>query len=161
MHLPLVRTYVRGQDRWGSGAFRASRGKDSGGKPKLHKGIDIVALPGFESLACCVGDVTKIWYPYAQEEPKEGFKDEEERRRFYLKKAMRYVQVTTPGGNRVRHFYVDPAVKLGSRVVPGRVLGKVQDIEKIYPDITPHYHFEVFDRHNQIVNPHRFIEDQV
>ncbi|MCG7948042.1 MAG: M23 family metallopeptidase [Candidatus Thiodiazotropha taylori] len=161
MNLPVVRTRVRGQDNWGRGDFKAPRGTYTNGQPKLHKGIDIEAYPGYEVIACCVGDVTKIGFPYEQTEPGEGFKNEDERRRLYLKKAMRYVEVTTPGKNRVRHFYVDPSVKVGDRIIQGRTLGTVQDIAAIYPGITPHYHFEIYDRHGRIVNPYRFLEDQV
>lgn len=154
MNLPVVRTCVRGQDNWGSGDFDAPRGI------RRHKGIDIVAHPGYEVIACCVGDVSKIGFPYAQDDP-DGFDNEDERRKFFLKAAMRYIEVMTPGKNRVRHFYVDPSVKVGDRIIQGRTLGTVQDIAAIYPGITPHYHFEVYDRNNRIVNPYHFLEDQI
>jgi hypothetical protein len=101
MRLPLVRTCVCGNDLWGSGEFQAPRGK------REHKGIDIVAHPGYEVIACCIGEISKIGYPCGQSEPDGGFKNEDKRRTFYLKKAMRYVEVTTPGRYRVRHFYMD------------------------------------------------------
>ncbi|MCG7932098.1 MAG: M23 family metallopeptidase [Candidatus Thiodiazotropha lotti] len=161
MKLPVVRTRVRGQDGWGSGEFQAPRGTKPNGEKKYHKGIDIEADPGYEVISCCLGDVTKIGYPYAQSEPANGFKNEDERRTFYLKKALRYVEVTTPGKNRVRHFYVSPLVSVGDRIIPGRTLGIVQDIEAVYPEMTPHFHFEVLDRSGQVVNPYHFLEDQI
>jgi hypothetical protein len=45
--------------------------------------------------------------------------------------------------------------------VPGRTLGRVQDIEKVYPKITPHYHFEVLDRRGLVINLYLFLEDSI
>ncbi|MCG7985071.1 MAG: M23 family metallopeptidase [Candidatus Thiodiazotropha lotti] len=155
MKLPVVRTSVRGQDNLGSGEFGAPRGS------RKHKGIDIVAYPGFEVLSVCHGEVTKIGYPYSQDDLSADHSNEDERRKFYLKKAMRYVEVMTTGRVKVRYFYVTPAVMVGDRIHPGRSLGIVQDIAAIYPGITPHFHFEVLDRSGQVVNPYHFLEDQI
>jgi murein DD-endopeptidase MepM/ murein hydrolase activator NlpD len=153
MNLPLVRTKVRQFDRWGSGEFEASRGE------RKHKGIDIEARAGWEVLSVCDGRVTKIGYPYSQAEP-ESFKSEDDRREFQLRKKMRYVEVTTGLGERVRYFYVSPTVMVGDIVKAGRTLGLVQDIVEIYPGITPHFHFEVLTAGGGVINPYRFLEER-
>jgi murein DD-endopeptidase MepM/ murein hydrolase activator NlpD len=152
MRLPVIRTFVRGQDRWGSGEFQAPRGD------RVHNGIDIVTPPGSEVLAVSAGKVTKIGFPYSQAEPELGFKTENERKRWQLKAALRYVQVSTKTGQDVRYFYVDPDVRVGDQVAVGRTLGFVQDLQPIYQGITDHYHFEVKWDGNY-VNPYAYLED--
>lgn len=154
MLLPVIRTSVRGQDVWGSGEFEASR---SGGRK--HKGIDIVAPPGAEVIAVSGGHVSKIWYPYSQADP-ESFPNEDERRRFYEKKALRYVEIETFLGRRVRYFYINPVVEVGDHVAAGRTtLGIVKNLQGIYPGITDHYHFEVKDKSGLIMNPYQYLGD--
>lgn len=137
---------------WGSGEFEAPRGS------RKHKGIDIVAPVGAEVISVTNGDVTKIGFPYAQD-PLGQYTNEDERRAFYLKKAMRYVQITTLLGRRVRYFYVDPVVEVGDKVYPGETLGTTQDLGKVYPGITPHFHFEVMDDKGAIMNPYTYLGD--
>jgi murein DD-endopeptidase MepM/ murein hydrolase activator NlpD len=153
MRLPVIRTFVRNQDRWGSGEFQAPRGK------RKHKGIDIACPPGAEVLAVAGGQVTRIGFPYDQEPPLNGFQDEDDRRRFHLKAALRYIEVTAPGGRRPRYFYVDPAVKVGDKIAEGRVLGIAQNLQPIYPGIIDHYHFEVLTPSGAVVNPYAFLEE--
>jgi murein DD-endopeptidase MepM/ murein hydrolase activator NlpD len=140
-------------DSWGSGHFQAARGNHK------HKGIDIVCPPDSEVLAVTGGTVTRIGFPYVQEPTPAGFKSEDDRRRFLLKADYRYVEVTTPGGRRVRYFYVDPAVKVGDKVAEGRILGSAQSLQPVYPGITDHYHFEVLTPSGAVVDPYKFLED--
>lgn len=110
---------ARGRDRYGAGYFGASRGSRS------HGGVDFVRKAGEPVLAFAGGKVTKLGYPY----------------RDHLE--YRYVEITDDRGFRCRYFYADPHVSVGDRVVPGGLLGRAQDLERLYPGITPHYHFEV------------------
>jgi murein DD-endopeptidase MepM/ murein hydrolase activator NlpD len=152
--LPLIQTVVREQDAWGSGEFGASR---QGGR-RTHKGIDVIAPPGSEVLAVSAGTVTRIGFPYSQHEPPAGFQDEYERRRFCLKKVFRYIEVTTPRGKRVRYFYLEPLVSQGDHVTQNQPLGTTQSLERVYPGITPHFHFEVLTPSGKAVNPYGYLE---
>lgn len=135
--LPQMITYLRGQDRHGSGAYGASR---DGGR-RVHKGVDIA----FQVAARMSGTVTKIGYPYSQND---------------LDKAhFRYVEVTDEAGFRLRYFYVSPTVEIHQIVERGDPLGFPQDLTGIYPGITPHCHFEVINLDGEYVDPIAYLED--
>ncbi len=51
----------RVMDTWGSGHFGASRGE------RTHIGIDYACSPGSQILAPCIGEVTKLGYPYSND----------------------------------------------------------------------------------------------
>lgn len=123
---------LRGTDKWGQGHFGASRGG------RKHMGVDVCCEAGDLVKSYTPGTVTKIGYPYDPRIPgKEDF---------------RYVQVTFDG-NHFRYFYLTPTVFVGQRVLPGDCLGVAQDLTGLYPDITPHFHFEIIDPHGQHVDP--------
>ena len=124
-----TRPMVRGIDNHGSGEYGAPRGD------RTHNGMDFAVLPGSKVESVANGVVTKIGYPYADA------------------LQYRYVQVTDNFGFRARYFYVDPEVSLGDRIAKGDVLGKVQCLNKRYPGITPHVHFEVKNKRLEFVNP--------
>jgi murein DD-endopeptidase MepM/ murein hydrolase activator NlpD len=110
-------------------------------------------------LAVAPGTVTKLGYPYSQPHEGQTWANEDDRRRFMLKAAMRYVEVTTRHGYRVRYFYVQPDVSVGDRIAEGRVLGLAQHLQPIYPGIIDHYHFEVLTPSGEVADPYRFLED--
>lgn len=138
MRLPQITTYVRGIDKFGSGAFGASR---DGGK-RTHKGVDIA----FQVAAIAPGKVTKIGYPYDPTKHPE-------------KAHFRYVEVTDEARRRVRYFYLDPTVSVGELIEMGEGLGFLQDLTQVYPGITPHFHFEILDELGQVIDPMTYLGD--
>lgn len=111
----------RGSDKWGSGAFGASRGD------RIHKGIDYACYKGSLVLSPVTGECTKIGFPYA--DPKKG--------------NYRYVQITDSEGREHRIFYIEPQVRRGDWVETGDVLGESQGIADHYPGMTDHVHYEI------------------
>ncbi len=116
---------IRGFDSQGAGYFGASR---AGGSRK-HNGVDFVCHPHDEIISLTDGIVTKIGYPYDPSNEKKGH--------------MRYIQITDKDGNDVRYFYVTPHVDLYDTIKRGDKIGRSQDLTRIYPGITQHFHFEV------------------
>ncbi len=110
---------TRNRDKYGAGYFGASRGK------RTHNGVDFVVQPHQNVCAFQRGTVTKLGYPYAN----------------HLE--YRYVEVTDARGYRCRYFYCSPILAVGDVVDRGGVVGIAQDLSKLYPGITPHFHFEV------------------
>lgn len=128
---------VRGVDKWGSGAYLASRGE------RTHRGVDFACCPGTEILSLTGGKVTKLGYPYNPQDEKKGH--------------YRYVEVTDSKGYRVRYFYVNPAVVVGQMIKAGDALGLTQSLQRAYPDMTNHIHFEVKTQ-DRFVNPIEYME---
>lgn len=122
----------RGTDKWGSGAFGASRGKHK------HEGIDYRADPGDLCLPMKPGVVTKVGYPYANDF------------------SFRYVEVEDFEGYKARYFYVDPVVKEGDHVSLLSPLGVVQSLNGRYPGIKDHVHVEVISPDNRVINPESY-----
>jgi len=132
--LKKIQDYVvRGQDSQGAGWFGAPRGD------RLHNGVDLVCSDREPVCAFLPGTVTKIGFPYSPD--------------LHPDKAhLRYIQVDTDG-NQLRYFYVKPRVKLGQKVGMNEVLGISQDLTKMYPGITQHFHFEIRDPSKEIIRP--------
>lgn len=128
---------LRTNDKYGSGAYLASRGH------RLHQGIDVECPPGSRVLTVSSGLCTKIGFPYSQDNEK--------------KAQYRYIQITDDDGHDVRYFYVEPSVTIGDRVARMNPIGVAQDLQKIYPGITDHIHFEV-KLGGAFINPHEYIE---
>jgi len=128
-------------DKWGSGAYGASRGG------RKHRGIDFLSLPGQVLLSPIAGRVTKIGWPYSQSE----------------KRHFRYVEVTDVSRLRHRFFYVDAkdfAVK-GDVVTVGDLLGAVQNIASLHEGMGNHVHYEIMRVANgkrEYLNPDEFLE---
>ena len=131
-----IRPPTRGTDKWGSGAYRASRGD------RKHNGIDIACYAGSVILSPHYGTVSKIGYPYDPNDPKKGH--------------LRYVQVTERGGFLCRYFYVLPDVKVGDQIMTGDELGVAQGLSNIYEGITDHIHYEV-KLNGVFVNPDEYL----
>ena len=138
LNSPLL---IRGQDDFGSGAFQASRGR------RKHKGIDIACYKGTAVGSDVYGKVTKIGYPYNQDDKR--------------KKHFRYVQVTDSLGRDHRYFYVIPSVDVGDIVNRGVLLGITQGIAEAYntdlKTMTDHFHYEVKED-GEYLNPHKVLE---
>lgn len=109
---------IRGTDRYGSGAFGASR---DGGERK-HLGVDYVAQPGDTWRSRITGKVTHVGRAYA---------------------GTDYGSIRIAGvGVEHRILYIKPSVEVGDHVKKGEEIGTVQDIAARYIGITPHVHVE-------------------
>ncbi len=113
---------LRTTDKWGSGAFGASRGDHT------HKGVDVETYEGQQILSPIKGIVTKIGRPYAAAE----------------KAYLQYVEVSN-GGYKFRFFYVQSVVAVNDEINIGDVLGVSQGLDKFYPGIIEHMHFEIMN----------------
>lgn len=140
----LIDAPIRGHDKWGSGAYQASR-VGSDGTRHSHKGDDIACCAGSTIFAQSSGKVTKIGYPYPPDHPAKGH--------------YRYVQITDTAGNRVRYFYVAPTVKLDAEVKRGEPIGVTQGVTKVYPGITDHFHFEVLQADGEPMDPELYLRE--
>ncbi len=124
---------IRGQDCQGAGHWQAPRGE------RKHNGIDYICDSGDQVIALKDGLVTKIGYPYNPNDTTKGH--------------LRYVEVTDNKKARVRYFYIKPKVKVGDKIRVNDILGISQDLTKIYPGITQHYHLEVIG----YINPEEYL----
>ena len=87
--------------------------------------------------------------------------DEKDPERFNEKALFRYVEVSNELGLRARYFYIKPLVKQGDRVTRCSILGVYQSLQKVFPGITDHYHFEVLKmvgNKKVFSDPEQFIE---
>lgn len=134
----MITPNIRGYDKQGAGHFGASRGKRS------HNGIDFVCDVDDTVKSLIAGVVTKIGYHYAPSDIHKGH--------------LRYVEVTDSKGFRCRYFYILPHVSFGDTVKSGEILGKSQDLTKIYHGITQHFHFEVKTQNDKTINPHEYFK---
>lgn len=135
---------IRGVDKWGNGAFGASR---DGGSRK-HVGVDIIVRDGELFLSLNSGVVTRLGYVY-----KGNY-------------TFRLIEVTCKNGDKWRYFYVDPVgpdkkriVELGLKISVGQVLGITQSLQKKYPGITPHVHFEII-KNGEYIDPTEIVENE-
>lgn len=157
MLLPMIRTMIRGQDEWGSGAFGASRD----GGSRTHNGIDIVAPYGSSPVTLTECKILRVGHPYDPRPSSElDIRTEAARKKHDLKAAMRLIVLEDPYGNQIKLMYVLPFdhIKPGLKLPQYASICTTQDLDPIYPGITPHYHFEVSDDHGRIINPHDYLE---
>ena len=123
----LTELQERGQDKWGSGAYLASRGG------RDHNGVDLAVQPETEIKATFAGTVTKLGFPYGDD------------------LNYRYVQISKDGYD-YRIFYVHPIVNIGDEVTEDTIIGTSQNLNKRYEGITEHVHLEV-KKDGEFVNP--------
>lgn len=128
---------IRGFDKFGCGAFGASRD----GGTRTHKGVDIITRDGEPFYSLNEGTVTKLGYVY-----KGSY-------------TFRYVQVTDKDGAAWRYHYLTPTVELGLKIKVGQEIGTSQSLEKKYPGITPHCHFEVM-KNGFFVDPTKYVQPE-
>jgi len=124
---------IRQQDAWGDGRFGASRGG------RTHNGVDLAIPPNELFTSPVDGKVTKIGWPYR--DPDRGY--------------IRYVQIEANGYN-YRFFYLNPLVKVGDTIFKGDIIGSTQSLDKYYPGITEHVHFEII-HNDEYINPTPFV----
>ena len=125
---------IRGNDCHGSGAWQAPRGS------RKHSGEDIICKKGDHITSDVDGKVTKIGYPYNPGDLNKGH--------------LRYVEVTDSNKSRVRYFYIFPTAVKGQEIKKGDILGISQDLTKIYPGITQHFHLEIIG----YIQPTKYLE---
>lgn len=118
----------RNTDRYGSGAFWASRD----GGTRHHLGSDIISVPGDLIESPIHGTVKRTGLAYT---------------------GWDYGLIELWGrgdheGLRVLLLYVEPDIASGALVHPGAQLGVAQDLTRKYPDITCHVHLEIWQAHN-------------
>jgi len=121
---------IRGQDRWGSGEWHASR---DGGTRK-HEGIDYAMWPGSLFFAPMSGTVTKLGFAYSDDLTR-----------------WRYCEMVE-GDYRARFFYITPSVAVSQIVRKGDPIGTVEDLRERYDSITPHVHISLW-RGEHRLNP--------
>jgi len=133
---------IRGQDAWGDGAFHAKRTKLRDGVKiqYLHEGLDYKCYPGSTVLSLKEGVVTKIGYPYNPNGEKGH---------------LRYVQITDLEGYNARYFYVKTHLNVGTKVYKYHPIGKTQELGKIFPGISEHFHLEI-EKHGKKIDPNLY-----
>jgi murein DD-endopeptidase MepM/ murein hydrolase activator NlpD len=148
MHKPLNQIIDRGNDPTGFGHFGAKRGFRNG-KPRYHKGHDVVSVPGEEVYSMIEGEVTKIGYMY--------------------KNALqfRYVEVTNET-YRIRLCYVEKAsfLKVGIQVCEGDRVAFAQDIAKHHNRnkkkgqalMINHIHVEIYNK-GKLIDPNIYLKE--
>ena len=127
---------IRASDNWGDGHYGASRGMR-----RKHKGIDYACYPGTTIKSIKYGQVTKLGFPYDDDEDGDGKPD------------FDYVEITDPAGNRARYFYVKPCVAAGDMIQSGQDIGVTQELGKKYKGITEHLHLEVIGHDGKHFDP--------
>ncbi len=123
---------VRGKDKFGSGAFGASRD----GGSRSHNGIDFVVTPGETIFSPITGTVVRYAAPYPDDSRYSGVVIQNEE---YL----------------VKIFYILPnQVKPGQKVSRGQAIGVAQKISTKYgAGMTEHVHVEVWPGGKAPANP--------
>lgn len=117
---------VRGTDKYGSGAFGASRSRD--GTEYSHKGVDITCTVGQAVVAPCNGVVTTIALAYAGDDRYHSI----------------HIQPDADLVADLKLLYVKPArTGLPYTVYAGQELGTSEDLNSRYPGITQHVHCEL------------------
>lgn len=122
-HQIASKNQVRGKDKYGSGAFGASRD----GGSRTHNGIDFVVTPGETIYSPIDGKVIRYSSPYPDDSRYSGLHIQNEK---YL----------------VKMWYLLPnQVKPGQKVTRGQALGVAQKISTKYgAGMVDHVHVEVW-----------------
>ncbi len=131
----------RGSDIHGQGHYGAPRGS------RKHNGEDAACWPNSKVGSLLAGRVSKIGTPYRQEDNKPH------------RNKLRYIQITTViemDTYHLRYFYVEPMVQVSQTIAEGDIIGSAQDLRPIYPEMTPHVHFEV-KKNGVFIDPKAFI----
>ena len=136
----IIKPPPRTVDNWGQGCYGAPRGS------RKHKGEDFACVPGSEICAEKYGRVTKIGYPYDDDEDHDGKPD------------FTYIEIEDPTGNKCRYFYVKPSVLVGDMVQSGQVIGTSQALGGKYEGITEHIHIEVKDKDGVFFDPKDYLK---
>jgi len=119
--LPPAARGVRGYDRWGSGAYGASRDRGM----RVHLGLDFVTEANESIHAPASGVVRRIGRAYRDTD------------------AYPLVEIETASGCMIRVLYVAPTVRVGDYVAAGQVIGSAITLTTRYEGICDHVHVEV------------------
>ena len=125
---------IRDQDAWGNGHYGATRGT------RTHNGVDLVCVPDEPFLSPLTGLVTKVGYPYGDPE----------------RRYIRYVEITSKG-HKFRFFYLNPLVKVGDNITKNDIIGTVISLQRFYPNITEHVHFEIINQQGEFIDPTSYV----
>lgn len=127
---PMVRpAKVRPKDPQGSGHYLASRGS------RPHMGVDLLTRPGQKVYAPFSGTVTRFPYPYASDTSFTGVE---------IQNKMQ----------KLKAFYVTPAVQKGQNVRAEQLIGYSQDIASKYgKGMMNHIHVELYDSQGNNIDP--------
>jgi hypothetical protein len=147
MNKPLNKIIYRGNDPTGYGHFGAKRGFRNG-KPRYHKGHDLVSIAGEEVYSMIDGLITKYGYMYANA------------------LQFRYIEVTNKT-YRIRLCYIEKhsLFKVGSKVCAGDRFAFAQDIAKYHNRnkkgkkqnlMINHVHVEIYKNGN-LVDPNIYL----
>jgi len=130
---------VRGMDRWASdgGAYHAKRSRD--GRPRLHEGIDFVAVPGTPLVAPAPSRFIRFADPYPDA----------------VDSRLGGAVLRTPNNWEIKFLYcrVDDNIREGRLLRRGERFAVAQSLQKLYPGIQDHVHVEVFNPSGERVNP--------
>jgi murein DD-endopeptidase MepM/ murein hydrolase activator NlpD len=137
----FIQPPLRVVDNWGQGHYGAPRGS------RKHKGKDFACYPGSIIRSVKSGIVTKIGYPYDDDNDHDGKPD------------FTYVEITDTNGCKARYFYVKPCIAKGEWAYRGDVIGETQELGKKYEGITEHMHFEVKNEDGIFFDPDYYSED--
>ena len=133
---------IRGQDKWGSGAFGASRGK------RKHNGVDFICTPGQSVwFPFDVGYMTRIARPYSKGDYLGCEIHAEDKGSFYVCKLFYFIPNAT-------------AIIEETKLHKGVVIGKAQDISEKYPGMIRHIHLQVSHAYHETkwFNPENILE---
>lgn len=121
----------RGCDAGGCGHFGASRGA------RLHKGYDVLSIPGAQVRSPVKGKITRFVDPYGD---------------------GRYNGIQIDTEKEVwKIMYMQPIQQLINRdVKPGDILGYAQNIALKYPSVQPHLHVEIW-KNGVAIDPEPYI----
>ena len=127
---------IRGDDKYGTGAFGAPRSRDGAAHP--HMGLDIVTVPGQPIILPAPLKCVRVAVPYP-----EGIDAD----------VLKGILLEAMDGLQLKILYMDPIMKLMGGYWPrGTVIGHAQSLQNRYPGITNHCHFEVW-LHSERVDP--------
>ena len=116
---------IRGDDKYGSGAYGAPRSRDGVAHP--HYGLDIVTVPGQTIIMPAPMKCLRVAKPYADDDTLSG------------------IVIEAMDGLQVKILYVDPILKMiGQFWTRGTLIAHAQSLQERYPGITNHAHFEVW-----------------
>lgn len=147
---------IRGCDGppYGCGHYGASRGVDKNGKPKSHKGVDVVTTTGETVYSPVSGTVGEPFDPYGSDPNKRG--------------KLSAVPIRTDDGHTVEVLYVDAEtadLKKGDHVEARQPIGKAQDLSTVYPPVgktrmTNHVDIRIKDRNGGYKDPTLLVRGQ-
>lgn len=131
---PTLFGIIRPDDFHGSGQFGASRGH------RTHKGVDYSVDEKDPILAPIYGRISRYPYPYAGD---------------IHYKGIEIIGLEEHSAYKVKLFYVNPSIAIGTIVEPGTIIGYAQNISARYGpalSMNNHVHMEIY-KNGKIIDP--------